>query len=169
MLTHDIYILQGRLGIGLAFAFVVLMTKLRPHLQRFGPKKILIVDDDLDLRETFDLAFRQEDYDVLSAKDGAEAMDILNCLSEEDLPDLIILDYQMPRMDGVTFSHLKAQDLKLAPIPVVLLSASGDKPEVRAKTLADAYIEKPLELNRLLELAHHFIYRVETARFSFLV
>lgn len=145
------------------------MSTLRPHLKRFGPKKILIVDDDLDLRETFDLAFRQEDYDVLSAKDGAEAMDILNCLKEDELPHLIILDYQMPRMDGITFSHLKARDQRFAPIPIVLLSASGDKKEVREKTLADAYVEKPLELKRLLDLAHHFIHRVEAAKFSFLV
>lgn len=124
-----------------------------------GPKKILIVDDDIDLRETFGLAFRQEDYDVLSAKDGAEAMEILNGLGEMELPDLIILDYQMPRMNGVTFSHLKARNQRFAPIPIVLLSASGNKQEVRENTLADAYVEKPLELSRLLELAHHFIYR----------
>lgn len=144
------------------------MTSHRPNLKRFGPKRILIVDDDIDLRETFDQAFRQEDYEVLSAKDGAEAMDMLTCLSEGELPHLIILDYQMPRMNGVTFSHLKAKDKKLAPIPIVLLSASGNKCEVRENTLADAYIEKPLDLNRLLDLAHHFIHRVDAAKFSFL-
>lgn len=145
------------------------MTSLRHDLKRLGPKRILIVDDDHDLRETFDQAFRQEDYDVLSAKDGAEAMELLSRLREEELPDLIILDYQMPRMNGITFSHLKARNQLLAPIPVVLLSASGDRPEIRENTVADAFIEKPLDLNRLLELAHYFLDSVETSRFSFLV
>ncbi len=144
------------------------MLSIRPDLKRFGPKKILIVDDDIDLRESFDLAFRQENYDVLSAKDGAEAMEILEGLKKDDLPDLIILDYQMPRMDGTVFSHLKALNPKLAQIPVVLLSASGNKHEVRRQTIADAFVEKPMDLNRLLDLAHHFLYRLDAAKFSFL-
>lgn len=144
------------------------MWSLRPNLKRFGPKKILIVDDDIDLREAFEAAFRQEDYEVLVAKDGVEAMEMLVNLKKEDLPNLIILDYQMPRMDGIVFSHLKAQNPVLASIPVVLLSASGDKDEVRRETIADAYIEKPLDLNRLLDLAHHFLYRVDAAKFSFI-
>ena len=144
------------------------MWSLRPNLKRFGPKKILIVDDDIDLREAFEEAFKQEDYEVLTAKDGVEAMEILSVLKKEELPNLIILDYQMPRMDGTVFSHLKAENPLLASIPVVLLSASGDKDEVRRETLADAYIEKPLDLNRLLDLAHHFLYRVDAAKFSFI-
>lgn len=145
------------------------MTTLRPNLKRLGTKKVLIVDDDVDLRESFDMVFRLEDYDVLSAKDGAEAMEILDSLSEKDLPDLILLDYQMPRMDGVTFSQIKARDRKLATIPVVILSASGDKKDVQENAQAHAFIQKPIELGRLLEIAHHFLHRIETSKFSFLV
>lgn len=145
------------------------MSSLRPNLKRFGPKRVLIVDDDVDLREAFDEAFRLWDYDVLSAKDGAEAMDLLVGLREEELPHLILLDYQMPRMDGVTFSRLKARDQRLAKIPTVLLSACGDKKEIRERAIAEAHVQKPLDLNRLLELAHHFIHRVDAAKFSFLV
>ncbi len=145
------------------------MSTRKLNLKRLGSKKVLIVDDDVDLRESFDMVFRLEDYDVLSAKDGAEAMEILGKLSEKDLPDLILLDYQMPRMDGVTFSQLKARNEKLATIPVVLLSASGDKKDVQEKALANAYVQKPIELGRLLEIAHHFLHRMETSKFSFLV
>lgn len=130
---------------------------------------MLIVDDDVDLRESFDMVFRLEDYDVLSAKDGAEAMEILKSLSEKELPDLILLDYQMPRMDGVTFSQLKARNKKLAMIPVVLLSASGDKKDVRETALAHAFVQKPIELGKLLEIAHHFLYPMEVSKYSFLV
>lgn len=145
------------------------MSTLKPNLKRLGSKKVLIVDDDVDLRESFDMVFRLEDYDVLSAKDGAEAMEILGSLSDKDLPDLILLDYQMPRMDGVAFSQLKAKDQKLASIPVVLLSASGDKKDVREKAQAHAYVQKPIDLGRLLEIAHHFLHRIETSKYSFLV
>ena len=135
------------------------MLSLKSNLKTSAPKKILIVDDDVDLREAFVMAFKQEDYQVLAAEEGVEAMEILESLKKEDLPDLIILDYQMPRMDGMVFSHLKAENPKIASIPVVLLSACGNKYEVKQKTLADAYVEKPLELNRLLDLAHHFLYQ----------
>lgn len=136
------------------------MTSLRSHSKSSDTKRVLIVDDDADLREAFDEVLRIFDYDVLSARDGAEAMDLLQSLSDEELPNLILLDYQMPRMDGVTFSQLKARDRRIAPIPLVLLSACGERAEIKAmkeRAVVEAHVQKPLDLDHLLDLTHHYV------------
>jgi DNA-binding response OmpR family regulator len=62
-------------------------------------KKILIVEDDLRLKITYDTIFSQEGYTVLRAQDGEEGLRV----AETELPDIILLDMMMPKMDGLEF------------------------------------------------------------------
>lgn len=122
------------------------------HLIDYGHKKILIVDDDLDLSEYFRELFLMEDFEVLSCKNGHEALQALQVLKDEDLPDLILLDYMMPVMDGEAFSKAKQLDPRLEAIPVVLMTANGDMVSVMDKVEANAYVDKPLDLNMLMSV-----------------
>lgn len=107
--------------------------------------RVLLVDDDADIRESLRDLLTDEGYEVLCARDGREALDVL--LAGER-PSLIVLDLIMPVMDGVEFlTHLRA-DPDLASLPVVVASASSmvqpppDTPLLR----------KPVNVDRLLEL-----------------
>lgn len=144
------------------------MNATAQTLKKYGPKKIMVIDDDIDLREQFQWIFEMEDYDVLLAQNGQEAIKELEALEDKDLPQLILLDYNMPVMDGNLFNSIKLQTPRIAKIPVVLITACGDMVPVMNKVAADAYVEKPIELNQLLSLVFNFIHRREASRYSFL-
>jgi len=108
--------------------------------------KILVVEDDRNLLDTLKYNLRKEGYDVVTAADGAEALDI--CRKEK--PDLIILDIMLPKKNGVEICH----DLRLKEVntPILMLTAK-DMVEDRVKGLdagADDYLVKPFAFNELL-------------------
>ena len=92
-------------------------------------KKILIVDDDKDIRENLEEALKYEGYDIITAVNGRNALDILLKLNKDELPGLILLDLMMPIMAGQEF--LKNLDEKyqseLGHIPVIVISAQVDQ------------------------------------------
>jgi len=116
---------------------------------------ILVVDDDPDLVESVSMKLESAGYRVGKAYDGIEAMDRI----KEERPDLIILDVMMPRKNGYELcDELKKSD-KYKDIIVVLLTAVADAvtstkyTHMEGKsTLADDYIPKPIELDRLMEI-----------------
>ncbi len=90
-----------------------------------GKAKILLVDDELDLLEVLGVSIRGWGYDVLEASSGKEAIEAL-----KNNPDIVILDYLMPEMDGVqTLREIRKISNK---IPVVMFTAHPD-----GKTMAD--------------------------------
>ena len=107
-------------------------------------KRVLVVDDDPDIRELLFTALEDEGFEVVPAGNGEEALAIIRTFR----PDVIVLDLMMPVMDGWQFAaELRSRD---EDIPLVLLSAAPDL-ESHAKTLAAAeIIEKPFELSELL-------------------
>lgn len=111
-------------------------------------RAILIVDDDIDIRETISMVLEDEGYSVACAENGLEA---LRYLREHGAPDLILLDLMMPVMDGVEFCIQKRQDPRFAEIPVVVVTASGQAREHASVLNAKAWIYKPLALDTLLE------------------
>jgi DNA-binding response OmpR family regulator len=107
-------------------------------------KRILVVDDDPDIRELLFTALEDEGFEVLPAANGQEALAAIRTFR----PDVIVLDLMMPVMDGWQFAkELRARD---EDIPLVLLSAARDL-DTHAKNLAAAdVIEKPFDLAELL-------------------
>ena len=105
---------------------------------------IMIVDDDDDLR-LYLASILSESYKVLTASDGEEAMDMLK---SGQLPDLIISDIMMPRLNGIELCNTIRKDINLCHIPIILLSANSDI-EIRkqsAQNGSDIYIDKPVDI-----------------------
>jgi len=109
---------------------------------------ILIVDDDPDLRETLQDVLEELGYEVTSAKDGLDALRQL--LSDAHRPNLILLDLQMPNMDGVAFRNEQLKRDELADIPVAVLSGDSDAQSKAAALHTAACLQKPLRLLQLL-------------------
>ena len=110
-----------------------------------GATRILVVDDDPELRHVLALALTDEGYEVRCAPDGRAALDLL----EEWLPRLILLDLMMPELDGWTFRAHQLATERARDVPVVILSAGRD-PSVEALKPA-AVVPKPFNLARLLD------------------
>ncbi len=121
-------------------------------------KKILVADDKASSRELMRTLLEHVGYEVHEAGDGQEALDVALATA----PDLILLDIQMPRLDGYGSVKAMRQDERLKDLPIVALTASAMHTD-RAKVLSagfSAYITKPVSLGilraevaRLLEQA----------------
>lgn len=109
-------------------------------------KRILVVDDDsMNLVRTKMILGKY--YDVLFAESGAEALDKL----ENEKIDLVLLDIEMPRMDGIeTFRRMKAMSVEC---PVIFLTASGDEDDVKSAIELGAvnYLKKPFRPTELMK------------------
>jgi len=101
-------------------------------------QKILIVDDEKEIRDLIEIYLKSEGYETLKAADGEEALNILN---RED-PDLIILDIMMPKMNGID-ACLKIREERQ--MPIIMLSAkSEDVDKILGLNMgADDYLTKP--------------------------
>ncbi len=106
-----------------------------------GIAKILVAEDEKDIRELVSFTLRFAGYDVWTANDGIEALEI----ATQVLPDLILMDVRMPRMTGYEACEKLKQTDNLKDIPVVFLSAKGQETEIQQGLAAGAvaYILKP--------------------------
>jgi two-component system cell cycle response regulator DivK len=117
--------------------------------------KILVVDDEADVRNLLIMIFRDAGYTVLSAENGEEAVRI----AREELPDLIFMDILMPIMDGYQACSLIKSDPLTGNAMVVFLTAK-DMPadwDKGLQSLADVYIAKPFSSERLLFVAKELL------------
>ncbi len=113
------------------------------------PARILVVEDDSDLRSSLAEVLQDEGYEVSCATDGEDA---LRQLEDAPNPSAILLDLTMPRMDGWTFRSLQRQDPRLARIPTVVISAAyGNDPRNVASLAPDAFLSKPFDLGNLID------------------
>ena len=110
-------------------------------------RTVLVVDDDESIQATLRDLLEDEGYQVLTANDGLDALDQLTPI----LPDLILLDLMMPRMDGYAFvEELSRRGLRPA-VPVIVLTADGNIRQKAMQVGAEGYAEKPFSLLTLLE------------------
>ncbi len=109
--------------------------------------RILVVEDNYDFRGYLQ-SILEEQYDVLLAKNGKEALKIL----KKEVPDLIISDIMMPEMNGLEFVNSLRSQKKYQHLPVIFLSAKNDEQDVKAglSTGADVYLSKPIRSSMLL-------------------
>ncbi|OGO60908.1 MAG: two-component system response regulator [Chloroflexi bacterium RBG_19FT_COMBO_49_13] len=117
--------------------------------------KILVADNDREVREMIIFALRFAGHEVLSASNGEEALS----LAKQSIPDLILMDVRMPKMNGYeTCKALKTNKDTLS-IPVIFLSARGQDSEVQAGLQVGAadYILKPIAPDRLVEKIKPFL------------
>ena len=105
---------------------------------------ILLIEDDADLADAIVEVLQTEGYRVSYAADGKDALDLL---ANGTSPDLILLDMMMPNMNGWEFRAAQLRDPTLARIPVIVLSATGE----RARPIDAAMVlRKPVTLETLL-------------------
>ena len=112
--------------------------------------KVLVVEDEYTLLQGLRNVLELEDFDVLTALNGVEALQILQ--NEAEPPDLILSDIMMPQMDGMELLQEVRKEQRWLTIPFIFLTARGDKVDVmRAKELrVDEYITKPYDPMELL-------------------
>ncbi len=109
--------------------------------------KILIAEDERDIRDLITFTLRFANYDVVAASNGEEAV----TLARQEVPDLILMDVRMPRMTGYEACALIKAEPNLKDIPIIFLSAKGQDSEVQAGLQAGAveYLLKPFAPDQL--------------------
>ena len=109
----------------------------------------LVVDDSITVRRVTQRLLERNGMRVLTAKDGVDAVAIL----QEHVPDVILLDIEMPRMDGYEVAARVRNDPRLAEVPIIMItSRAGDKHRARAIELGvDDYLGKPYQESQLLD------------------
>ena len=108
--------------------------------------KVLVVEDDPNLRQLMSVFLRRNGFEVMRAQDGEEALTLM----ESDMPDLIVCDIMMPRMDGYTLTHDLRQAYPELPILMVTAKEAMEDKRKAFSMGTDDYMVKPIELDELL-------------------
>lgn len=119
-----------------------------------GCKNVMVVDDDLGIREMLTMALEDEGYQVATASNGLDAITQLR--QGMTLPCLILLDLNMPIMTGWEFRREQTHDPVLTPIPVVVVSADRSLQQQRPSIGAAGFLAKPIDFARLFNLVSHY-------------
>jgi two-component system, OmpR family, alkaline phosphatase synthesis response regulator PhoP len=118
-------------------------------------KKILLVDDEPNILMSLEYTFKKNNFEVYVARDGQEALDIL----QKQQPDIIILDIMMPLVDGYeTLRQIKKEE-KLQHCKVIFLSAKNKEKDIEKGLAlgADRYVLKPFSIKKLVEQVHELL------------
>ncbi len=121
--------------------------------------RVLVVDDEEDIRDVLKITLEAEKYEVIEAENGEEALKII----AQKTPDLVLLDYKMPKMDGREVCRRVKKDILLRHLPIIMVTGKG---EITDKVDgidagADDYIVKPFEPEELLAHIKMILRRAE--------
>jgi CheY-like chemotaxis protein len=116
--------------------------------------RVLVVEDDTDIRETVAELLVEEGYEVQTASSGQDALEWLR--DGEVLPDVVLLDLMMPIMDGWTFYDHLQQQAHWAALPIVVVSADANVHEKAARLKPVACLRKPVGIDELLGVVARF-------------
>jgi chemosensory pili system protein ChpA (sensor histidine kinase/response regulator) len=121
------------------------------------PTCVMVVDDSVTVRKVTSRLLERQGMDVIVAKDGVEAIALL----QEQRPDIMLLDIEMPRMDGFEVARQVRRNDRLARIPIVMVSSrTGSKHQERAMELdVDRFIGKPFQETELLRTIDELVVR----------
>ncbi len=108
-------------------------------------EKILVVEDEPTLVETLQYNLSRQDYEVITAVDGQEALD----LARREHPDLVVLDLMLPTIDGIEVCRLLRQEMS---VPILMLTARDEEVDkvVGLEVGADDYMTKPFSMRELM-------------------
>jgi chemosensory pili system protein ChpA (sensor histidine kinase/response regulator) len=109
---------------------------------------VMVVDDSITMRKVTGRVLERNNFEVITAKDGLDALERM----VERVPDLMLLDIEMPRMDGYELATAMKADARLAKVPIIMItSRTGDKHRQRAMDIGvDRYLGKPYQENELM-------------------
>lgn len=109
---------------------------------------ILVVDDDEELRQMLCTMLRLMGYETFAARDGCDALKQI----ANQMPDVLVLDVMMPKMDGITLCHRLRQQAETTELPILMLSGKSQPEDMEAglKAGADRYLSKPMAMDVLM-------------------
>lgn len=118
-------------------------------------KKILIVDDEQDIVESLKFVLETSGYTCYCAYNGEDGLR----LAKEIMPNLIILDVMMPKINGYKISRLLKYDAKYKNIPILMVTARSQEEDklIGEETGADEYITKPFELDEVVKKVEQYL------------
>lgn len=119
-------------------------------------KTILLCDDELHILRAAEFKFQRAGFRVLCAEDGEEGWELM----QEHLPDVVVTDLQMPRLDGIGLAERMKHDPRTAPIPVVMVTAKGF--EISAEEYRERYgirqvLHKPFSPRELMRTVEQIL------------
>ncbi|MGN6151876.1 MAG: response regulator, partial [Lysobacteraceae bacterium] len=119
-----------------------------PALEQRAVPLVMVVDDSITMRKVTGRVLERHNFEVLTAKDGLDALERM----VDVVPDLMLLDIEMPRMDGYELATAMKADPRLARVPIIMItSRTGDKHRQRAMDIGvDRYLGKPYQENELM-------------------
>ena len=125
-------------------------------------KKILVVEDEEDIRELVVFKLSSAGYDVSTACDGEEGLEKARAVR----PDLVLLDWMMPRLNGLDTAVALRADPELAAIPLIVLTAKSQERDIERGFSAgiDDYIVKPFSPKELLSRIEAVLARVRITK-----
>lgn len=118
-------------------------------------RRILVVEDHEDNRQILRALLKSAGYQMLEAEDGEAGLE----LASKERPDLILMDIQLPKMDGYEATRRLKADQQLRAIPVIVITSyalSGDEEKAKAAG-CDAYVTKPYSPRQLLSKIKEFL------------
>lgn len=123
-------------------------------------KRVLVIDDDANIRRVVELKLRQQGYDVIMAMDGEEGLRVI----ESEKPDAVITDIMMPKLDGQTLCNRTNHIKRECPfLTVVMTSRVSPDDQKWVKDMQDTELmEKPFSLTRLLSCIDEYFRRSES-------
>ena len=116
--------------------------------EKRSEKRVLVVEDDDDIRRMITTALGDEGFEVLAAHDGYHALRIV----ASGRPDVIVLDFGLPHLDGPTFAEQWRN--RMPPdqqVPIVGMSGLPNGPEIARRSKVNEFLPKPLDLDALVE------------------
>lgn len=110
---------------------------------------VMIVDDSITVRKVTERLLKRYDYNIITAKDGVDALTVML----EQIPDIMLLDVEMPRMDGYELASTMRNDARLKDIPIIMItSRTGEKHRQRALDIGvNMYMGKPYQEHELID------------------
>lgn len=124
------------------------------------PGSIFLVDDELHVAQILGRRLEREGYSIETARDGVEAFDRI----AESLPDVIISDLQMPRLDGLGLAEQLKADPRTASIPIVMLTSRGHRAddETVSRTNIVRLVAKPFSSHEMVKIVGEVFAGLET-------
>ena len=128
---------------------------VRPAARGSKTTCVMVVDDSVTVRKVTSRLLERQGMDVIVAKDGIEAIALL----QERRPDVMLLDIEMPRMDGFEVARQIRHDDRLSDLPIIMISSrTGEKHREHAAQLGvNSFLGKPFQENELLETIDHLV------------